>query len=128
MGHRHRWSELCVDCRTSLVASPAARRRYKRRHPHCSVEASGSVSRSLWDTTMQAASPPAVLARVSSYDLTTSFALLPIGYALVGPVSVALGIQRTFLLAVAIVLFAVLAVLMLPSVTRPRPDDKTSTS
>src|SRR5260370_2173363 len=71
---------------------------------------------------------PAVLARVSSYDLTSSFALLPIGYALVGPVSVALGIQRTFLLAVAIVLFAVLAVLMLPSVTRPRPDDNTLNS
>src|SRR5260370_29623767 len=71
------------------------------------VGAGGSVSMSLWDTTMQTEIPPAVLARVSSYDLTTSFALLPIRYALVGPVSVALGIQRTFLLAVAIVLFSV---------------------
>jgi MFS family permease len=92
------------------------------------VGAGGSVSMSLWDTTMQTEIPPAVLARVSSYDLTTSFALLPIGYAAVGPVSIALGIQRTFLLAVVIVLLAVLAVLILPSVTRPRPEDKTLNS
>src|SRR5260370_7356157 len=74
------------------------------------VGAGGSVSMSLWDTTMPTEIPPAVLARVSSYDLTTTFALFPIGYAFVVPAPPPLCIPPTSLLPPALVPFPALTV------------------
>jgi MFS family permease len=82
------------------------------------VGVSGAVSMALWDTTLQKEIPPAVLSRVSSYDLTTTFALLPIGYAVVGPISVVLGLQLSFLVAATVVLGTVVALMTLPSITK----------
>jgi MFS family permease len=45
----------------------------------------------LFQTAMQASVPPAVLARVSAFDLLGSEGGMPVGYALAGPVAVAIG-------------------------------------
>jgi hypothetical protein len=58
----------------------------------------------LWETTMQTQIPPDRLSRVSSYDWMGSVAFLPAGFALVGPVSEAIGISTTLWCSVATVL------------------------
>ena len=40
----------------------------------------------LWDTTMQQQIPGEMLSRLYSYDMVGSIALMPIGYAVAGPV------------------------------------------
>lgn len=42
-----------------------------------------------WDTSLQQQFPPSTLSRVISYDLLGSFALTPIGVAIVGPLGAA---------------------------------------
>jgi hypothetical protein len=44
-----------------------------------------------WATALAEHIPPEKLSRVSSYDWMVSLGLLPIGYAIVGPISHALG-------------------------------------
>jgi hypothetical protein len=58
-----------------------------------------------WDTALQDHIPHQVLARVSSWDLLTSFVAMPIGNALAGPLAEAFGTDRV-LVACAAVLFA----------------------
>ena len=48
---------------------------------------------------MQQEVRPERLARVASIDVFLSLCLLPIGYVIAGPVSVALGVPATLLLA-----------------------------
>jgi hypothetical protein len=71
----------------------------------------------LWNTTMQREVPPEVLSRVSSYDWFGSLVFLPLGFALVGPVSSAIGIRATFIGASIWCVLSTLAVLAVPSVT-----------
>jgi len=47
----------------------------------------------LWWTTLQQEVPPELISRVISYDFAGSFALQPIGYALAGPLAVAIGLS-----------------------------------
>jgi MFS family permease len=70
----------------------------------------------LWDTTMQQEIPQEKLSRVSSYDALGSFVLIPLGVAIVGPVSAVLGTRETILGAAAISLTATLAVLFVHDV------------
>jgi predicted acyltransferase len=65
----------------------------------------------LWDTTMQQEIPPEKLSRVYSYDALGSFVLIPIGFAVVGPVAEAIGTSETLLLAAGLNLLATVAVL-----------------
>jgi len=65
-----------------------------------------------WDTALQDHIPHHLLARVSSWDLLTSFLAMPIGNALAGPLSEAFGIDRV-LVVCAGVLFVALAGLLL---------------
>jgi MFS family permease len=65
----------------------------------------------LWNTTMQQEIPADRLSRVYSYDALGSFVLIPIGFAVVGPVANALGTTETLLLAATLNLLATLAVL-----------------
>jgi MFS family permease len=51
----------------------------------------------LWDTAMQQEIPNEKLSRLSSYDALGSFALMPVGYAIAGPVSAAIGSRATFI-------------------------------
>ena len=62
-----------------------------------------------WDTSLQRHVPVAALSRVSSYDALGSWALLPIGFAVVGPIASVAGTRETLLGAAALVGLAVLA-------------------
>ena len=70
----------------------------------------------LWDTTMQQEIPQDRLSRVYSYDALGSFALIPLGLAVAGPVAEAIGTGRTLAIAGLISLTATLSVLFVRDV------------
>lgn len=70
----------------------------------------------LWDTTMQQEIPQDRLSRVYSYDALGSYALIPLGLAIAGPVAEAIGTKATLLAAGTISLSATLAVLLVRDV------------
>jgi MFS family permease len=82
----------------------------------------GSVvmSNTFWDTMLQQHIPPAVLGRVSSYDWMVSLVLQPIAFAAVGPLSEAIGVTQTLLIAAGLGIVANLGVLLVPSVRHVR--------
>jgi MFS family permease len=53
----------------------------------------------LWETAMQQEVRPERLARVASFDVFLSLGLLPVGYAIAGPLEMALGVQTALVLA-----------------------------
>jgi len=65
----------------------------------------------LWHTTVQQEIPPDMLSRVYSYDALGSLALVPIGYAVAGPIADAIGVRATLWGAAAIGFGVTLAVL-----------------
>ncbi len=75
-----------------------------------------SVFATTWDTAMQRHVEPEALARVSSYDWFGTVGTLPIGYALVGPLSGLLGIDGALWLAAVVWTVASAVVLAVPSV------------
>ena len=70
----------------------------------------------LWDTTMQQEIPQDRLSRVYSYDALGSFALIPLGLALAGPLAEAIGTRATLIGAGLLCLGATLLVLFVPAV------------
>src|SRR5579863_2194737 len=84
----------------------------------------------IWTTTLQRNVPHAVLARVSSYDSLTAFALGPIGLALAGPIAARVGDATLLWIGAGWQLLSTLFVLALPQIRRfhdpPRPAFKTS--
>jgi predicted MFS family arabinose efflux permease len=74
----------------------------------------------LWDTTMQQEIPQDRLSRVYSYDALGSFALIPLGLAVAGPVAEAIGTGATLFAAGLISLTATLAVLVVADVRNLR--------
>jgi MFS family permease len=77
----------------------------------------------LWDTTMQQEIPQDRLSRVYSYDALGSFALIPLGLALAGPLAEAVGTRATLVGAGLLCLGATLLVLFVPSVRDLRRHD-----
>jgi MFS family permease len=75
-----------------------------------------AVHLALWFTVFQQQVPEHAQSRVSSYDALGSFVLIPIGYAVAGPVAAAAGVHVTLWGAGAFELACCLAVLALPSV------------
>jgi DHA3 family tetracycline resistance protein-like MFS transporter len=75
------------------------------------LEAAGTV---VWATIKQRHVPAQLLGRVSSLDWLISISLLPLSYALIGPVAAALGARTTLVLAGAIGAVATLGALFLP--------------
>ena len=65
----------------------------------------------LWHTTMQQEIPADKLSRAYSYDALGSIGLVPVGYALAGPVADAIGVRATLWGAAAIGVAVTLAVL-----------------
>ena len=72
----------------------------------------------LWNTTVQQEVPPDKLSRVYSYDALGSMGLVPLGYALAGPVANEIGVRATLWGAAAIGIGVTLAVLVVPGVRR----------
>jgi MFS family permease len=62
-----------------------------------------------WDTSLQQHVPGEVLSRVSSYDALGSWVLVPIGFAVVGPIASVVGARATLLGAAALIAVAVVA-------------------
>ncbi len=75
-----------------------------------------SIHLTLWFTVFQREIPEQAQSRVSSYDALGSFVLVPVGMALVGPIAVAIGIDETLWLTVAVFLAATAVIVSIPSV------------
>jgi hypothetical protein len=73
-----------------------------------------------WDTTLQQHIPEEVLSRVSSYDVLGSFALIPVGVAVMGPISSAIGVADTLIGAALVVVVATAAVISVSDVRNLR--------
>ena len=65
---------------------------------------------------MQQEIPPDKLSRVYSYDALGSIGLIPVGYAIAGPIADAIGVRATLWGAAAIGIAVTLAVLAVPDV------------
>jgi Transmembrane secretion effector len=70
----------------------------------------------IWGTLMQTHVPGELLGRVASLDWFVSTSLVPISFALTGPVSGAIGVQSTLVLAGVIACTVTLAFLQVPGV------------
>ena len=79
----------------------------------------------LWESTLQRAVPPERLFRVSAYDQFGSFCLLPLGYALAGPLALHAGVSGALWLGGIFILLLTLLLLAMPRMRdaegRPRP-------
>jgi MFS family permease len=78
------------------------------------------VSNTLWETMLQQHIPPEALSRVSSYDWMFSLVFQPLAFAMVGPVSQAVGISQTLALVTALGVVVNTGVLLVPSVRNLR--------
>jgi MFS family permease len=72
----------------------------------------------LWHTTVQQEIPPDKLSRVYSYDALGSLALVPVGYAIAGPIADAIGVRATLWGAAAVGLAVTVPVLAVRDVQR----------
>jgi MFS family permease len=78
----------------------------------------GSLAQILFETAWVQHVSPAARTRVSAYDWFGSLALEPVGLALVGPVSVAIGTSETLWLSAGVIVVCLAAVYSVPSVRR----------
>ncbi len=78
-----------------------------------------------WSTALVRHIPPEALSRVSAYDWMGSLALLPLGFAIAGPLAGAVG-ARTVLAVGAAVALAMLVVAMVPRATRELTVDESA--
>jgi MFS family permease len=74
----------------------------------------------MWDTSIQEQVPPQAVSRVSSYDFSVSLGLMPLGMAVAGPISEAVGLHATLAGMSALGMLAALAWLAVPDVRRVR--------
>jgi len=63
-----------------------------------------------WDTTMQQQIPGTMLSRVYAYDMLGSVALIPVGFAAVGPIADLIGTRLTLYGAATLVVLVTLPV------------------
>jgi predicted MFS family arabinose efflux permease len=76
-----------------------------------------------WDLSLQQHIPGDKLSRVSSYDALGSFVFIPVGYAVMGPISDVIGIDQTLWFASAVVVVATALTLAVPDVRNVRRKD-----
>jgi MFS family permease len=84
--------------------------------------ASISVLFVVWDTTLAREVPASALSRVSSFDFFGSTVGMPLGFAVIGPVSERIGLTPTMVAASAVGVTWALVTAALPSVRRLRED------
>ncbi|WP_328476314.1 MFS transporter [Actinoplanes sp. NBC_00393] len=72
----------------------------------------------MWQTSVQTQVPPAVLNRVTSYEVLGSTGSLPIGQALAGPVAGVVGADRVLGTSVVVGLLGCVTLLLVPAVRR----------
>lgn len=76
----------------------------------------------IWFTAMQRLVPDDMLGRVSSLDWMISIGLAPLSFALVGPVSDAIGVRSTLIAAGVLGALAILGIMLIPAATEPERD------
>ncbi len=76
----------------------------------------GTFFNAVWFTAMQRSVPAEELSRVTSWDAVGSYALAPVGLALVGPIAAAAGVSTTLYAAGGIFLLITVGVIAMPSV------------
>jgi MFS family permease len=81
--------------------------------------AAGGYGSAVWETTLQQRIPKHVLSRVSSYDWLGSMAFLPLGYAIVGPLADAFGVEGVLWAGAVAMAAAALAALAARDVRAP---------
>ena len=74
----------------------------------------------LWVTALQRNVPDHALSRISSFDWLGSVALNPIGYALIGPLAVAVGTSEALIAAAILNIGVCFSVVLVPSVRHVR--------
>ncbi len=79
-----------------------------------------AVALTIWFTALQRFIPSESLSRVSSFDWLGSLALNPIGYAIVGPLSAAIGERKTMGYAAALLAVATFSPLLVRDVVKLR--------
>jgi MFS family permease len=72
----------------------------------------------LWQTALQERIPREALSRVVSYDWLGSLVLMPLGFAVAGPLANGIGIDATLWLAAALLFVSSVAVALVPGVRR----------
>jgi MFS family permease len=82
----------------------------------------GSV---VWDTTLQRKIPPEKLARVASYGWMGAMVFLPAGYALAGPIAMAIGLETYLVIAAGWIVLSTLFVIRLRAVREVSLDEGT---
>lgn len=82
----------------------------------------------IWDTVVQQHVPRDAISRVSSVDWAISLVLMPVGFALAGPLAEAIGVDATLALAAAFGIVPHLAILLVPSVRTLRRLEPESTA
>lgn len=76
----------------------------------------------VWTTLMHRLVPPRLLGRVTSMDWVVSTSLVPLSFALTGPVSTAIGVRETFAWAGVLGAIATMAFLRWPGVRNTEKD------
>jgi len=76
----------------------------------------------LWHTTMQQKVPEEAISRVSAIDWTSTLALSPLGFALIGVIAGFAGVRQTMFAAAALTALSTLAIIAVPSVRNLRTD------
>lgn len=77
-----------------------------------------AIGNTLWMTALQRNVPEHALSRISSFDWLGSVALNPVGYALIGPIAVAIGPSETLAVAAILNIAVCIGVVLVPSVRR----------
>ena len=77
----------------------------------------------IFETGVQQRVAPAKLSRVSAYNWLGAMAFLPAGYAIAGPLAMAIGVNTSLWIAAGWILVSTLVVLRVPSVRNVRRDE-----
>jgi MFS family permease len=78
------------------------------------------LANAIWDTVLQQHIPRDSISRVSSVDWAISLVLMPVGYALAGPLADRIGIDAVLVLAAAFGIVPHLLIVLVPSVRNLR--------
>jgi hypothetical protein len=76
-----------------------------------------------WDLSLQQQVPQARLSRVYSFDALGSYAMIPLGQLVAGPLALALGTQDAILACATVIAIAIATTLAVPSVRHLRRID-----
>jgi uncharacterized membrane protein len=82
----------------------------------------GAVGNVVWGTLMKTLVPNELLGRVSSLDWLVSIGLIPVSFAITGPIAAAIGVRTTLIVAGLVAAGGMLAFLAVPGLRDPERD------